>query len=55
MDWNRMPAQITLEETADGLKDHNFNPLIVNDRKEALEKVKQIILRDADVMTGVST
>ena len=55
MDWDQMPDQPTTEETVAGLKDRNFNPLIVNDSKEALEKLKQIIPAGADVMTGAST
>jgi hypothetical protein len=55
IDWNRIPDQATLEAAIAGLKEPNFNPVVINNRKDALEKLKELIPSGADVMTGAST
>jgi phenylalanyl-tRNA synthetase alpha subunit len=54
MDWDRIPDQTTIEKTIAGLRERNFNPVLVADREEALEKLKQMIPSGAEVMTGSS-
>ena len=55
IDWNRMPEKSALEETMSALKERNFNPLFVADRRVALQKIQQMIPPGAEVMTGSST
>ena len=55
MDWNRIPDESTVEKTMAGMRERNFNPMLVPDRNSALEKLKQLIPPGADVMTGSST
>ena len=55
MDWNRMPDQPTIDKLVTGMRERNFNPMVVPDRQSALEKLKQTIPPMADVMTGSST
>lgn len=54
-DWDRIPQQEAIERTVQGLRSRNFNPVVVADRKEALEKLKSLIPAGSDVMTGSST
>jgi hypothetical protein len=55
MDWNRIPDEVAIERTIHGLRERNFNPLIVPGRVMALQKLKQLIPAGAEVMTGSST
>lgn len=55
MDWNRIPDEATIERTMAGLRTRNFNPVIVGNRTEALEKLRQMIPAGGEVMTGSST
>jgi hypothetical protein len=55
MDWNRIPDQPTIEKVLAGMRERNFNPVVVPDRQSALEKLKQMIPAGSEVMTGGST
>ncbi len=55
VDWNRMPDQGAIERTMNGMRARNFNPVLVENRGEALSKLRQMIPDGAEVMTGSST
>lgn len=54
-DWDRIPDQGTIDRTMQGLRSRNFNPAVVANRREALEKLRALIPPGSDVMTGSST
>jgi LUD domain len=55
MDWNRIPDQAVIDRAIAGLRARNFNPVLVEDKKEALAKLQQMVPAGAEVMTGSST
>lgn len=55
MDWNAIPSDMAVENTAQTLRQRNFQVAVVANREEALAKVKQLIPAGASVMTGSST
>jgi hypothetical protein len=55
MNWDRIPDQPTIDKAMAGMRERNFNPVLVPDRQSALEKLKQMIPAGAEVMTGAST
>lgn len=55
MDWDRIPDQGIIDCTMAGLKGRNFNPELAEDRKAALQKLKELIPAGAEIMTGSST
>ncbi|HUX36217.1 MAG TPA: lactate utilization protein [Candidatus Paceibacterota bacterium] len=55
MNYETIPAAETVAKTAAALKERNFNPIIVNTKEEALEKVKSLIPAGVSVMNGSST
>jgi len=55
MDWNAIPSDRVIDKTVEALKKRQVQVLVVNDRSEALAKLKEIILAGASVMTGGST
>ena len=55
MDWDKIPDRQTVDKTMEGLRQRNFNPMLVPDKAHALEKLKQLIPSGAEVMTGSST
>ena len=55
MDWNRMPDQRTIDKLVAGMRERNFNPVVVPDRQSALEKLQQMIPAGSEVMTAGST
>ena len=55
MNWDKIPDQATIEKVIAGMRERNFNPVLVPDRQSALEKLKQMIPAGAEVMTGSST
>lgn len=54
-DWDRIPDETVIEQTMKGLKERNFNPVLVADRKQALEKLMQMVPPGAGLMSGGST
>ncbi len=55
MNYETMPAAETVAKTAAALAERNFNPIVVNTKEEALEKIKSLIPAGASVMNGSST
>jgi len=55
VDWNKLPSEKEIEETERNLKSHGINVIIVDNKKEALEKLKNLIPRGASIANGGST
>ncbi len=55
MDWNAIPSDQVIDKTVEALKKRQVQVLVVNNRSEALAKLKEIIPAGASVMTGGST
>ena len=55
MDWNTIASDDTIERTTEALRQRNFQVLVVGDKTEALDKLKELIPVGASVMTGSST
>lgn len=53
--WTHLPSNLELQQTIENIKNRNIDVLLVNNREEALEKIKQIIPGGVKVMTGSST
>lgn len=51
---NTTTQTINLEQVVTALNERNFNAVVVNDRAEALEKIKLLIPKGASVMNGTS-
>lgn len=54
MDYTTIPSEETVTKTASALKERNFEPILVNTKEEALEKIKELIPAGASVMNGAS-
>lgn len=52
--WANMPDEITIKETVNNIKSRGINVILVENREEALEKLKGIIPEGAEVMNGAS-
>ena len=55
MNYETIPSEETIAKTAEAIKQRGVEVFIVNDRKEALEKVKSLIPEGQTVMNGSST
>ncbi len=55
MNWDKIPDESVIDKVMAGMRERNFNPVLVPDRQSALEKLKQMIPAGAGVMTGSST
>ncbi len=53
--FGKMPARDAIDATAEALKGRGFDVVLAKDRKEALEKVKEIVPEGSSVITGSST
>ena len=53
--WEKMPSDKAVNETIDAVKKRGIEVFLVNDRKEALEKIIELIPKGAEVMNGSST
>ncbi len=53
--WNGVPTEADISETVAALQSHGFNVIVVNDKAEALEKLKTLIPAGSEVMNGSST
>lgn len=53
--WDKTTDLKTIQKTAESLKARSIAVEIVENRKEALEKLKEIIPEKAEIMTGSST
>ncbi|HVZ75835.1 MAG TPA: lactate utilization protein [Candidatus Paceibacterota bacterium] len=54
MEYDTLASDASLEKTAASLKEHNFEPEILNTKEEALERIKALIPAGASVMNGAS-
>lgn len=55
MDWNRIPDDKTIAETAAAITGRGIETIVVPDRSAALEKTISMIPKGAEVMNGSST
>jgi len=55
MSYDTIASDQVIAKTVASLKGKNFNPIVVNAKKEALEKIKELIPAGASVMNGSST
>jgi len=53
--WNNAASENDIAETVAALQSHGFNVVIVNNKAEALEKLKELIPSGSEVMNGSST
>ncbi len=53
--WAKMPSNNEVQETANAVKNRGINVIVVENKNEALEEIKSMIPRGAEVMTGSST
>jgi hypothetical protein len=54
MDFNKLASNEALETTIKNLTANNFTPIVVENKEEALAKVKELIPAGASVMNGAS-
>lgn len=54
MNYNELPQQESIDKTVQSLKSNNFEPVFVQTRQEALQKVKDLLPSGAEVMNGSS-
>lgn len=55
MNYETIPAAQTVAKTTAALNERGFSAIVVNNKEEALEKVKSLIPAGASVMNGSST
>src|SRR3989344_8789776 len=53
--WNQLSNEKTLNETTENIKARGINVILVDNKAQALEKIKQLIPKDAEVYNGSST
>jgi L-lactate utilization protein LutC len=54
MNYTTIPPLETVNKTGVSLKERNFEPIVVNTKEEAFEKIKELIPAGASVMNGTS-
>lgn len=54
MNYETLASEASLEKVKTGLAKRNFEPIVVQNRVEALEKIKELIPQGASVMNGAS-
>ncbi|MBI2043887.1 lactate utilization protein [Candidatus Pacearchaeota archaeon] len=55
MEWEELASEEDLNKTIDAIKARGVNVIVVNNKKEALEKIKSLVPKGASVMNGSST
>jgi L-lactate utilization protein LutC len=55
MDWTVIPSDEVITKTIEALKKRNIQTVVVNNRTEAMAKLKELIPAGVSVMTGSST
>lgn len=53
--WTDLPKEETIKETISNIKARGINLILVDNKAQALEKIKQLIPKDAEVYNGSST
>jgi len=54
MDFNTLATRESIDKTSTALKEHNYEPIVVATKEEALAKVRQFIPENATIMNGAS-
>lgn len=54
-EWTKIPSLATIDKTVDALKKRNFKVIVLENRIQAFERLKEMIPPGAEVMTGSST
>ena len=54
MNYTEIPSSEIVANTTASLTERNFEPIVVNTKEEALEKIKELIPAGASVMNGSS-
>ena len=54
-DWNKLASESDLSRTVESLKSHGINVFVVNNKEEALAKVKHLIPKGVTIANGSST
>lgn len=55
MEWSKLPSEEDINQTVNAIRSRCINVVLVNNKEEALEKIKQMILKGSEVMAGSST
>lgn len=55
MDYTTIPSAETITKTTEGLKERGFEPIVVDTKEQAMEKIKELIPTGGSVMNGSST
>jgi len=55
MDWDKLPSEEVISKAAAAIRKRGIKVLILNSGKEALEKIKEMIPKGAEVSAGSST
>lgn len=55
MEYTTIPTADIVQKTVESMKTRNFNAMVVNNKDEALQKIKELIPAGASVMNGSST
>ncbi|MGC9031642.1 MAG: lactate utilization protein [Minisyncoccia bacterium] len=55
MSYNLIPSDEVIKETIKNTEQRGFNSFFVNNKNQALEKIKSLIVDNSSVMTGSST
>ena len=55
MNYNKLPNEKVLNETIENIKSRGINVILVDNRNDALEKVKSLIPKNSEVYNGSST
>ena len=53
--WSKIPNKKLIEETINSLREKGINVILVNNKEEALEKIKELIPAGSEIITGSST
>ena len=54
MDYNKLATKESVEQTKKGLEERNIEVFVVENGAQALEKIKELIPKEASVMNGAS-
>jgi len=54
-EWTKIPSSTTLDKTIEALRKRNYTVVLLENKVQALQKLKESIPAGAEVMTGSST
>ncbi len=55
LEWTETPSQATIDKTVEALRRRGFNVIVLENKAQALQKLKDLLPAGAEVMTGSST